>query len=117
MKFTGNPPAFCFLCQEESAGQHAQLVLALAQTFFRPPPCGDINNRCQDEEPRVSLYRAESNLHGELTAILAAPEEIPSCSHGADYRRGKEATAMSGMLLPKALGHKHLYRLTEHFLF
>src|SRR5262249_6112566 len=92
-----------------------ETTFTLPQGHFGALALRDIDDRRQDGWTALCLHRAEPNLYGKLTAVLAPAKEIAHGAHRCGNRCREIKLTVYRMLNSKSIRQDHLHRLTEHF--
>ena len=75
----------------------------------------DIANGGDGQQPAFAGHRAQANLDGELSAVLAQGEQVETDAHGADSHVLGVVLAVRHMPLAKAFRQEDFDALTPYF--
>src|SRR3972149_1315407 len=87
--------------------QSPEMVLTFAQRFLRPLALADVADGGTDQHALPRFQRAESDLNGNLAAVLAAAVELKAGSQRTHPRMRGVVPAGLGLLRPEALQGPH----------
>ena len=108
----------CAFSQNRDDDDHARgLPQEPAELLLDFLPCSGVPDDADDQRPRVGLERAQADLDGELTAVLAAPKRGSSAfPHGTGVGLAKVDVARTGMVVAEPLRNESLDLYAEQFL-
>ncbi len=93
-----------------------ELLVRAAELFFGPLAGADVDHGGEHEQPLVRLDRVQTDLDGDVGAVLAAPEQVPPGPHRAGLRIGEVRGPKLRMALAEARGDDPLDGLPQQRL-
>ena len=93
-----------------------QLFVLAAKLLAQAALVGDVADRSAHQDALAGLERAETDLDGKFTAVLAPAIEIEARAHRTHARLVEEGVALGGVAGAKTVGDEHLHLVAQKFL-